>query len=142
MTISFLYSNTYTFLVKKYTKEVELEAKIISNIAESIVKKELRVFIPNISKEEKNIYSKYLTLSKGCNDSNFVYIKVSNNQDDYCKGKDTIFFTNNYRNLLKNNKFVGAFFWNKSRPNIIFFKKRLLENKITLPRNYNNFIEE
>jgi hypothetical protein len=56
-----------------------------------------------------------------------------------CKG---YFFTNNYKKLIADERFFGALFWSKSRPNIIFIKKRLKAQKITLPENYNRYIEE
>lgn len=57
--ISFATSDQYTFLINKYNKEMELEAKIIANIATLATKGEIKLFIPNISKVEKRYIRKF-----------------------------------------------------------------------------------
>ena len=60
-----------------------------------------------------------------------------------CKSDNNqIFFTNNYEKLLKDNRYLGAFFWNKSRPNITFIKARLEKQKIELSKDYDKFVED
>jgi hypothetical protein len=50
-------------------------------------------------------------------------------------------FTNNYR-LFKNfPQIIGAFFWQKGRPNIIFDAERLKEQNIVLDPSYDKYIE-
>ncbi len=140
--ISFSYSEQYTFLVNNKDKEIEIEAKIISNIATSSIKNEIKLFIPEISNIEKEIYSKFFILSDDCLHANFIFVKRNVDINLLCKNENKIFFTNNYEKLLKDNKYLGAFFWNKSRPNITFIKNRLKEQKITLPDDYSNFVED
>lgn len=140
--ISASYSSSYTFLMKEYNKELELEAKIIEDIAKASLHEELRIYIPNISMRDKKVYEKFFFISKTCENANFIFIKNSNNIKGLCKNRKKLFFTNNYRRLLKNKKFYGAFFWSKSRPNIVFIKNRLKQQGIILPKNYNNFIED
>ncbi|RXK01168.1 hypothetical protein CRU98_01590 [Arcobacter sp. CECT 8986] len=141
---SLLMSQQYTFLVNKYNKAIELESKIISNIAHlSINKKDdIKIYIPEITSVESEIYSKLFVLSKNCQDADFVYIKKDFDVITKCKNSKAIFFTNNYRKLLNNNIFVGAFFWSKSRPNIVFIKNRLMTKDISLPNSYQKFIED
>ena len=140
--ISFSYSEQYTFLVNNKDKELELEAKIISNIATSSIKNEIKLYIPEISNIEKEIYSKFFILSDDCLNANFIFVKRNVDINLLCKNENKIFFTNNYEKLLKDDKYLGAFFWNKSRPNITFIKNKLKEQKITLPDSYSNFIED
>lgn len=141
--ISFLNAEQYTFLLNKYDKELELEAKIISNIATASIKNDIKLFIPEISISEKEIYSKFFILSNSCDDANFIFVKKSIDINSLCK-EDTnkIFFTNNYQKLLNDNKYLGAFFWNKSRPNITFIKNRLEKQKIELSNDYAKFVED
>ncbi|MDZ7819632.1 MAG: hypothetical protein U5K55_13940 [Aliarcobacter sp.] len=142
--VTFSFANQYTFLVDKYDEEIELEAKIISNIAIASSKNEIKLFIPRITSIEKNIYSKFFTLVNNCNDANFIYVKRNYEIDSLCKNKinNKLFFTNNYQKLLKKDNFIGAFFWNKSRPNIIFVKDRLVKQNIKLSKDYEKFIED
>ena len=74
---------------------------------------------------------------------NFIFIKKSITINFLCKSdNDQIFFTNNYEKLLKDNRYLGAFFWNKSRPNITFIKARLEKQKIELSKDYDKFVED
>jgi hypothetical protein len=141
--ISFSYCEQYTFLINKYDKEIELEAKIISNIATSSVKDNIKLYIPEMSLIEKDIYSKFFNLSDSCEDANFIFIKRNVDLNNLCqKQENKIFFTNNYEKLLEDNRYLGAFFWNKSRPNITFIKTRLEKQKIELPSDYDKFVED
>jgi len=137
-------SDNYTFLVKEYSKEIELEAKIISNIVQSLKFEHDKVslYIPQISETEKSIYSGYFNIASSCNDADFVFVKNEKTDNQLCNGNKKIFFTNSYDTLLKNKQFVGAFFWSKSRPNVVFVKDRLISNNIVLPDIYTKFIEE
>jgi len=140
--ISFVYSKQYVFIVDKYNKEIELEAKIISKIATSSLKGKVNIFIPDINTQEIEVYSNYFNLAKSCETANFVFDKKSSTISG-CVDKDNkLFFTNNYKRLIENKKYYGAFFWNKGRPNIVFLKKRFESKNINLPREYNQFIED
>ena len=137
-------SENYTFLVKEYNKEIELEAKIISNIVQNLKfgHEKVSLYIPEISETEKNIYSSFFNIASSCNDADFVFVKNEKTSNQPCSGNKKIFFTNNYDLLLKNEQFIGAFFWSKSRPNIVFVKNRLTKRNIILPEIYDKFIEE
>ncbi len=137
-------SDNYTFLVKEYNKEIELEAKIISNIAQNLKSgsEKISLYIPQISETEKNIYSGFFNIASSCSDADFVFVKNEKNDNQLCNENKKIFFTNSYDTLLKNKQFIGAFFWSKSRPNVIFVKDRLIKNHIELPEIYNKFVEE
>lgn len=141
-TLSLAFSNQYTFLVNKYDKEIELEAKIIANIASASLKEKIKLFIPKIDELEKRVYSKYFTLSKNCENANFVLINKTVDKEKLCNKENKLFFTNNYKKLISDDKYYGAFFWNKSRPNIVFLNTRLKEKNILLPKSYDRFIED
>ena len=140
--ISFSYSSSYTFLMDNSNKELELEAKIIESIAKSSLRDEVKIYIPELSKEDKKVYSKYFIISETCEQANFIFVKNIKDVKNICKDNNQLFFTNNYRRLLKDKRYYGAFFWSKSRPNIVFIKNRLKEKKIVLPINYVQFIED
>lgn len=139
--ITILNAEQYTFLLNKYDKELELEAKIISNIANASIHNEVKLYIPEISNMEKVVYSKFFILKNNCEDANFVFIKRNIDLKSFCKNENKLFFTNNYEKLLNDNRYLGAFFWNKSRPNITFIKSRLEKQKIKLSDDYDKFVE-
>lgn len=138
---SFSYSNQYVFLLDKNYKEIELEAKIIAKIATASLKERAKIYIPNISKQEQKIYSKYFNLVLDCKSANFIFDKKGR-LDPQCKNVKKLFFTSNYKRLILNDKYYGAFFWNKSRPNIVFVKQRLKNSNIVLSDEYAQYIEE
>lgn len=142
LTISFLYPEQYTFLVKKYDKEIELEAKIIDTVAQSVVDSKIKLYIPQITEIERNIYSKIFQLEETCTSSNFIFVKRSIEDKELCINSNKIYFTNNYQKLLVDEKYFGAFFWSKSRPNIVFIKDRLSQRNIVLSKEYSQFIED
>ena len=138
---SFTYAQQHVFMVNKYDKEIDLEAKIISKISASSLKEKVKLYIPDISKQEQEIYSKHFDLTKNCESANFIFDKRGLINTS-CAKADKLFFTNNYKKLIANDKYYGAFFWNKSRPNIVLIKQRLQNNHITLPQEYSQFIED
>lgn len=140
--IALAFGEQYTFLVNPYDKEVELEAKIISNIAQASTGNKINLFIPEISQSEKEIYANFFTLVDNCSEANFVFVKKQVNIDVVCQENNKLFFTNNYQKLLSDNRYYGAFFWNKSRPNIVFIKQRLEDKHISLSSEYQQFIED
>ncbi len=142
MLLSSVFAKQYVFWVNKYSKEIELEAKIISKIARSSVKdKKIRLYIPNISEDEREVYSQYFSLAEDCESANFVF-DTKGLADEECKRSGKLFFTNNYRRLVSDHRYYGAFFWSKSRPNIVFIKHRLQNFNVKLADEYSKYIEE
>ncbi|RXJ67639.1 hypothetical protein CRV08_09725 [Halarcobacter ebronensis] len=133
----------YTYLIDEYDKVIELEAKIISKIAKDILKdKEINLFIPDIKDIDKKVYSKKVHIVDSCDKANFIFVKYTSNLGNCYKINEKHLFTNNYKRLLHNHQYVGAFFWSKSRPNIIFVKDRLSKNNIILSDEYKQFVED
>jgi hypothetical protein len=143
MIFSLSKAQNYTFILDTYTKEIELEATIIKRVASaSLAQKEIRLFIPEISELERKVYQKFFTLSSNCEDANFIFVKKSLDISSYCKDTTKLIMTNNYRKLLSDEKYYGAFFWQKSRPNITFISQRLQERGVKLPLEFDKFIED
>lgn len=137
-----LFAKSYTYLIDEYTKEAEFEAKIVTKIAEDIlINKKLKLYIPNSKSLDKKVYSKNATLVDSCEKANFVFMKYGDANN--CLKKDKLLLlTNNYKKLITNSNYIGAFFWSKSRPNIVLIKNRLMKNNIQLSSEYDQFIED
>jgi hypothetical protein len=131
----------HVFMLDRYDKEIELEAKMIYKIAKDVIKKGVKIHIPDISKKEKEVYSKYFTLTQDCSTANFIFDKKGYVSRE-CISDSKVYFTNNYRRFISNSRYFGAFFWNKSRPNIVFAKKRIEQKDIKLPYEYKKYIED
>lgn len=56
--------------------------------------------------------------------------------------KKTILFTTEYNLLSKDERIIGAFFWQKGRPNLLFLRDRLKKADLKLGKEFNKFIED
>lgn len=83
-------------------------------------------------------FNSRFVLVKDCSDSNIVLIKHIEELGDKCK--DKILFGTRYQ-TLRNKNVVGAFFWQKGRPNILFYKTRLDKHKIILNKDLKKYID-
>lgn len=54
--------------------------------------------------------------------------------------KTPILFVTNYHFLEKSDDIIGAFYWRKGRSQLLFIKKRLNQQFITLPEEYQKFM--
>ena len=138
-----LFADNYTYLVNEYTKETQLEAKIVIKIAKDIFKnKPIKLFIPDIKDLDKTVYSKEAILVQSCQEADFVFKKYAKEYTCESTKNKPYLLTNNYKQLLVDKSYFGAFFWSKSRPNIVFIKDRLVQWNIDLPNEYRQFIED
>lgn len=127
----------------EYTKEAEFEAKIVTKIAKDILHDDsIKLYIPDSKSLDKKIYSEKTILVDSCEKANFVFIKYGKESECHKQKDDQYLLTNNYRKLITNKNYLGAFFWSKSRPNIVLIKKRLIKNNIQLSSEYDQFIED
>lgn len=138
-----LYAQNYTYLIDEYDKVIDLEAKIVSKIAKDITKEQrINLYIPDIKNIDKKVYASKFNIVNDCNSANFIFIKYGEDKLKCGNIDNKYFFTNNYKKLLHNKKFLGAFFWSKSRPNIVFIKDRLSQKDVKLSNEYNKFVED
>lgn len=56
--------------------------------------------------------------------------------------KTGIVFTTEYGMLENNKRIVGAFFWQKGRPNLLFIRNRLHKANLTLGHEFDKYIED
>lgn len=53
-----------------------------------------------------------------------------------------ILFTTEYELLAKDERFIGAFFWQKGRPNLLFLRSRLQKANLSLGHEFDKYIED
>jgi len=117
----------------------KLEAQILSSIAHSLVhKKSVSVCIDDKNFKGIQKYEKNLKLVS-CNKADIVFI--SKNDDIDKKYKTHLVFSTSYYLYKHSPLIVGAFFWQKGRPNIIFREKQLVHLGINLPKNFKKYVE-
>ncbi|WP_456400723.1 hypothetical protein [Persephonella sp.] len=120
-------------------KERELEVKILEKIASDIFKKKkIVVYLGGYPEERIIKYSKKFRITNDCEKADLLILREKIKLR--CKGK--IILTTNYYLLLELPDAVGAFYWKKGRPHLIFFKERLEKKGIRLPEDYEKYIIE
>lgn len=79
-----------------------------------------------------------LKIVDNCSKAEVVILSTVKEIPKSCKGK--ILFGTRYAHLANLNV-TGAFFWQKGRPNILFYQKRLDKHNIKLDSSFNKYIE-
>ena len=81
-------------------------------------------------------YSKHLTLTHE-NDAQYIIL----NKHLKLKNKKALLFVTDYSLLKDEKSALGAFYWKKGRPTIIFIKERLEAHSIILPKSLTKYSE-
>jgi len=118
------------------------DLKLASNIFEKIIlaishdtKTKIYIYTHIEAIEE---YSEKFNLVNSCEDSDIVILSSVKNIPSRCSSK--LLFGTRYKHL-KNKKVIGAFFWQKGRPNVLFYRDRLEKNNIKLDSSFDKYIE-
>ena len=117
----------------------DIEVKIINKISTALTNKKL-IFVHTKDKKNLDIIfkSKVLRYSSVCDDANLVITDIKDIQR--CS-KNKLIFTTDYLSFEALPNAVGAFFYEKGRPSIVFRKDILEKHKITLPDEFAKFIK-
>lgn len=55
---------------------------------------------------------------------------------------DAVIITTEYSLLAKDPRILGAFFWQKGRPNLLFLRERMQKSNVRLDREFDKYIED
>ena len=86
-------------------------------------------------------YVKKFKFTNDCLSADIIFVDRIENLPPECQDDKKIFVTKYSEYRKHRSKVVGAFFWQKGRPNIIFNKERLEYFGIKLPAKYDKYIE-
>ena len=105
------------------------ESKIVRLIFNSLYPNNSTLLsFTNEAKKEVILKEARLRVTRLCSSSSILY---SSSYPDECHNKPL--FTDNYKTFKKNPNAIGALYWKKGRPNIIFLKSRLQKFGLSLP---------
>ncbi|MDD2950479.1 MAG: hypothetical protein PHU29_06800 [Sulfuricurvum sp.] len=117
-----------------------VEVQIIEKITTSIFPDQ-KVTAWGETVELKNTLhqSKKIDLVENFNNARILFVakKIPENIPS-----NTIIIATNYSLLIKDKRVVGAFFWQKGRPNLLFLRKRMQIANITLDHEFEKYIED
>ena len=114
---------------------------------ESSIYKAISIDLTKSEKPKIYIYKEIVSLQKyhnnievvaKCEDAEIIVISTLNEFPGNCNGK--IVLGSRYAHL-KDKRVVGSFFWQKGRPNIVFYADRLAEHNITLSEDFQKYVE-
>ena len=112
--------------------EVRLIEKILLDMTD---KQPVNVCVINYDTNKILNYSKYLRITN-CENADFMIIGKDSEEINY--NKPAIVFDEDLIKKVKNA--VGALYWKKGRPQLIFIKNRLDKYKIQLPSEYKGYL--
>ena len=116
-----------------------LQAQILSTIAHALVdKNSLNVCLDDKDLESSKKYAKSLKFVS-CSKADIVFTSKAKDVDTKCK--TGLVFATSYYLYRHSPMVVGAFFWQKGRPSIIFRKKQLKKLGIKLPGEFSKYVE-
>jgi len=117
----------------------KLQAQILTAIAHTLVhKKNVNIYMDDSAFDGAKKYIKSLKFVS-CDKADIVFISKDGDMDKKCK--TTLIFSTSYYLYEHSPMIVGAFFWQKGRPNIIFRRKRLDMLGIILPPSFRKYLE-
>ncbi len=137
----FLINNSFSE-IERSLEEIKLEIKILEKISKDITdKNKINVYLIDYNPRLLIRYSTSFVLVKDCGKADIIIAKTNSKEDlKMCHNVPGIAL--NYSLLKENKIFIGALFWYKGRPNLVFIKSRLERFKIDLPESYSRYIEE
>lgn len=114
------------------------EIKIHDSIAKSIFSSSpIKTYISSPQLREKILaHSRYLELT-AMEDSSYVILS----DDAKITNAEAIVFVTNYKLLKKHKNAIGAFYWKKGRPTIVFIKERLDRYSLELSSSFEKYYE-
>ncbi|MFK5936861.1 MAG: hypothetical protein QM497_00560 [Sulfurimonas sp.] len=121
-----------------YANDVKLASSIFNTIVSSITHKKNATVYLYSDIESVSKYPDKLKVVKDCSSADVVLLSSIKNIPKDCTFK--ILFGTKYSHL-NNKNVIGAFFWQKGRPNILFYKKRLEKYHIKLDKSFDKYIE-
>ncbi len=118
---------------------MKLASSIFNKIAVALTQKTNPSVYVHSKIDSLENYPASLVLLNDCSKADIVILSNTKNIPKQCEGK--ILFGTRYSHL-KDTRVVGAFFWQKGRPNILFYRDRLEKNNIKLNPSFNKYIEK
>ena len=122
-----------------YASDDKKASGIFNLIVKEITKKDYASVYLHRDIESIKKYPGNLKIVTECKDANIIILSTTRDIPKECNKK--LLFGSRYSHL-KNPNVIGSFFWQKGRPNILFYNKRLKEHNIKLDSSFNRYIED
>lgn len=117
-----------------------METQIIERIAASLFPKQT-IAAWGETADQKNMIRQSEKIKEAVDSSHADLIIVSKNLPQNLSS-NTVIITTEYGFLKKDERVIGAFFWQKGRPNLLFVRPRMQKANISLGHEFNKYIED
>lgn len=117
-----------------------IETKIIEKIAASLFPGQ-RITAWGETTDQKNMIKQSTKLNavENSNDAQFIIVAKRIPQNF---SNSSVLITTEYSLLKKEERIVGAFFWQKGRPNVLFLRGRMQKANLKLGHEFDKYIED
>ena len=122
-----------------YSNDAQKKVIIFDMLMKNITHKSAPLVYIHDPMKQMFLSQNSLNIVEKCNESDIVILTTLNYIPIECENK--IMFGTKYSHL-KDNRVIGSFFWQKGRPNILFYKQRLDAKGIVLSKSFDKYIEK
>ncbi len=122
------------FIIVTALYSASSESKIIKLIFNSLYDNNITIYTTNKDKIQTLKEAGFLVAST-CSKANIVY---ASKKPKECEDKPL--FTDNYHTFIEEKDAIGAFYWKKGRPNILFLKPRLDKFGLKVPTKLKKYV--
>lgn len=120
--------------------KTNMETQIIERIAISLFPKQ-KIAVWGETANQKNMIKQSEKIKEAVDSSDADLIIISKNIPQSLPS-NTVIITTEYTLLKKDDRIVGAFFWQKGRPNLLFLRPRLQKYNVKLGHEFDKYIED
>lgn len=120
--------------------KINVETQIIERIVTSLFPNK-KITAWGETTDQKNSIRESKKIEEAVNSSNADLIIVSKNIPQNLSSNSVI-ITTEYALLKKDERIIGAFFWQKGRPNLLFLRPRMEKANVNLGHEFNKYIED
>lgn len=119
-----------------FASDKDIATKIYLSLAMDISeKKDPKFYLHGHIKYLENNSGIHTT--KNCHEADIIILNTLKQLPKECQNK--LLFTTRYRTYLKHKNILGAFFWQKGRPNIVLRKSSIEKNSIHLETSLSKY---
>ncbi len=129
----------FTLFLYTHADDKQLASSLLYKVAQALTSKQTpNVYLHHKEKIKFDFDFSKFSIVNNCKQADIVILPTTKELQRQCRKK--ILFGTNIK-TLKQRRVIGAFFWQKGRPNMILYKKRLQQKRIKLDRSFSKYIE-
>ena len=120
--------------------KTNMETQIIERIATSLFPQQ-KITAWGETADQKNMIRQSAKIKEASDSSDADLIIVSKHLPQNLSS-NCVIITTEYTLLKKDERIIGAFFWQKGRPNLLFLRPRLQKANVKLGHEFDKYIED